>query len=117
MVVNFVQLHVTSLLQLDALLLVFESGRQPRTADDLAAQMYVPVGAVEDWLEEFAEAGFCAKTDSGYQLPDSAEVYELLAAVADCYLRRRISLGQLIFSQPSTPATSFADAFRFRKDT
>jgi hypothetical protein len=115
--VQFVRAHITSLLQLDALLLVFESGRQPRTARDVAAQMYVPEAAVAGWLDGFTDSGFCERSGDEYCLPDSAETYQMLSTVADCYVRRRISLGQLIFARPTTPAASFAEAFRIRKDS
>ncbi len=116
-VVDFITGHITSLLQLEALLLVFESGQRTRTAAQLSTQMYVPVSAIAGWLDEFVADGFCARGDDGYHLPESRQVYELLALVADSYVRRRISLGRLIFTpRYRDPKTSFADAFRFRRE-
>ena len=117
-VVAFVGSHITSLLQLEALLLVFESGQRSRAAAQLASEMYVPASALEGWLDGFVTAGFLERAeDGGYRLPDSPEVYELLTEVAEAYVRRRISLGRLIFSRPEPDSrTSFSDAFRLRKD-
>lgn len=116
-VVDFVRAHVTSLLQLEALLLVFENGRRSRSAAQLSGEMYVPASALAGWLDGFVAAGFCERTAEGYRLPDSETVYELLSEVADCYVRRRISLGRLVFGAPGEDArASFSDAFRLRKD-
>lgn len=116
-VVEFVRDHITSLLQLEALLLVFETGQRPRPVAQLAAEMYVPVPAVADWLDEFCARGLCERVEDGYRMSGDKRAFELLSAVADCYMRRRISLGRLIFS-PSyeDPRSSFSEAFRIRKD-
>jgi len=112
-VVDFITRHISSLLQLEALLLVFAAGQRTRTAAQLSAQTCVPVGALAGWLDEFVEDGFCARLDDKYHLPDSREVDVLLALVADCYVRRRISLGRLIVTpRYRDPNTSFSDTFR-----
>jgi hypothetical protein len=115
-VVDFLHKHVTSLLQLEALLLVFESGQRTRSAAQLAIEMYVPAEAISSWLDEFADAGFCERVEGGYRVSGDKRVYELLADVADCYMRRRISVGRLIFSPRGDPKTSFSDAFRLKRD-
>jgi hypothetical protein len=116
-VVAFVRQHVSSLLQLEALLLVFEGGQRTRSAADVSAEMYLPAGVVEAWLVEYTEAGFCEHTPNGYRLRDDPEVYDLLAEVADTYIRRKVSIGRLVFGPPTEdPKISLAEAFRLRKD-
>lgn len=116
-VVEFIARYITSLLQLEALLLVFEGGRQTRTAAELAAEMYVPTSALAGWLDEFVALGFCEKQGDEYCLPDSPEVYDLLSEVADAYVRRRISVSRLVFGQSARDARSaFSEAFRIQKD-
>jgi hypothetical protein len=115
-VVDFIHKHVTSLLQLEALLLVFESGQRTRSAAQLAGEMYVPAEAISSWLDEFADTGFCERVDGGYRMSEEKRVYDLLADVADCYMRRRISVSRLIFSPRDDPKASFSDAFRLKKD-
>lgn len=115
-VVAFVRTHVDSLLQLEALLLVFESGREARSAESLSAQMYAPAGVVSQWLDRFVQTELLERIEGGYRTRDTPAVQELLDAVADAYVRRRISLQRLVFARPSSPAASFAEAFRFRKD-
>ena len=116
-VVEFVARNITSLLQLEALLLVFEGGRRTRTASDLAAEMYVPASALTGWLDGFVATGFCERVAGEYCLPDNQEVYDLLAEVADCYVRRRISVSRLVFGDSARNArAAFSDAFRIQKD-
>lgn len=116
-VVSFVRSHITSLLQLEALLLVFEAGQRSLSALQLSKQMYVPESVLTQWLEGFATVGLCERSDDGFRLPDSPPVYELLAEVADCYLRRRISLSRVVFeSSRAEQRTSLSEAFRLRKE-
>ena len=116
-VVSFVRAHITSLLQLEALLLVFEAGQRSLSAQQLSKQMYVPESVLTQWLEGFTTSELCERSDDGYRLPDSPPVYELLSEVADCYLRRRISLSRVVFeSSRSEQRTSLSEAFRLRKD-
>lgn len=116
-VVAFITSRISSLLQLEALLLVFEGGARVRSAEQLAAEMYVPSGVLTEWLDEFATTGLCERTADGYRTADHEPAFRLLSAVADCYVRRRISLSRLIFSPPPTDArSSLAEAFRLRKD-
>ena len=116
-VVEFIRGHVSSLLQLEALLLIVESGRRPRTAADVSAEMYLPEATVAQWLDGYVDRGFCELVDDGYQLPDDAATYELLAEVANTYVRRKVSVGRLVFGAPvEDPKIALADAFRLRRD-
>ncbi|HET7530371.1 MAG TPA: hypothetical protein VFJ98_05370 [Mycobacteriales bacterium] len=116
-VVAFIRQHVSSLLQLEALLLVFEGGQRVRSAADVSAEMYLPEAVVQEWLDGFAHAGFCERTDAGYRMRDDPTVYDLLAEVADTYIRRKVSVGRLIFGPPTEdPKISLAEAFRLRRD-
>jgi hypothetical protein len=116
-VLSFVHRHISSLLQLEALLLVFEGGQRTRSPTELSAEMYVPASVLEQWLDGFTASGLCVQVEGGYRMPDSPDVYEILREVADCYLRRRISLSRAVFEAGrDDPRTSLSEAFRFRKD-
>ena len=117
-VVTFLRANITSLLQLETLLLVFEAGRRPVSADDVASQMYLGPSVVRQWLEEFTHSGFAQSTPEGYVLADSREVFDLLSDVADAYLRRRIALGRVIFASSShrDARMKLSDAFLLRKE-
>jgi hypothetical protein len=116
-VVAFIREHVTSLNQLEALLLVFEAGRRARPAADISAEMYLPEPVVAAWLTGFVQTGLCEETPDGFRLPDDAATYDLLAEVADTYVRRKVSVGRLIYAPAADdPKISLADAFRLRRD-
>ncbi|HET7309848.1 MAG TPA: hypothetical protein VFJ17_00820 [Mycobacteriales bacterium] len=116
-VVAFIRQHVDSLLQLESLLLIVESGRQPRSAADVSAEMYLPESSVAQWLDGYVDLGFCERVDDGYRVPDDAATYELLSEVGDTYVRRKVSVGRLVFGPPvEDPKIALADAFRLRRD-
>jgi len=115
-VVAFIREHVRSLLQLEALLLVFESGERSRSAADLSSEMYVPVQALAGWLDEFADNGFCVHDDLGYRGPVDPDTFRLLGEVAEAYVRRPVSVGRLIFGSARDDLVELSDAFRLRKD-
>ncbi len=77
----------------------------------------MPASALTGWLDGFVSTGFCERVGDEYCLPDSQDVYELLAEVADCYVRRRISVSRLVFGATARDArAAFSDAFRIQKD-
>lgn len=116
-VVDFIRAHVSSLLQLEALLLIVESGRRPRTAADVSAEMYLPEETVAQWLDGYVDTGFAERDEGGYRMPDDSATYELLVEVADTYVRRKVSVGRLVFGPPvEDPKIALADAFRLRRD-
>jgi hypothetical protein len=115
-VVDFVETHIRSLLQLESLLLVFESRDRPRTAADLSAEMYVPVDALTSWLDEFVRDGLCSHGADGYHAADDLVVHELLEEVAQAYVRRPVSMGRLIFGSARDDLVQLSDAFRLRKE-
>ena len=115
-VVDFLHGHITSLLQLEALLLVVQSRGTPRTAQEISAEMYVPSEAVGMWLKEFADSGFCAPGERGYSAPESEHTSALLAEVEDAYLRRPVSVGRVIFGSTRDDLASLSEAFRLRKE-
>lgn len=116
-VVAFIRAHVSTLLQLESLLLIVESGRHTRTAADVSTEMYLPEVTVAKWLDQYTELGFCERDGDGYRVPDDAAVYELLAEVADTYVRRKVSVGRLVYGPLiEDPKIALADAFRIRKD-
>lgn len=114
-VIGFLNDHITSLLQLEALLLVVQAGGIPRVPEDISAEMYVPADAVAEWLAELAAAGFCAEDDRGYRCPQDPAKQDLLSEVAEAYVRRPVSVGRLIFGCARDDLASFSEAFRLRK--
>jgi hypothetical protein len=115
-VVEFLRSHISSLLQLEALLLVFEGGTRVQSAAEISGTMYLPEAVVADWLQGFTRLGFCVEEAEGFRLPDDEAIYNLLAEVADTYVRRKVSVGRLVFGAPvEDPKVALAEAFRLRR--
>jgi hypothetical protein len=117
-VVAFLDDHIFSLSQLEVLLLVREVAPESRSARDVSAVTHLPERSITPWLEAFVERGLLARAaGSGYCAADVGPTTgALLEAVADCYVRRRVSLSRHVYASREDPARRFADAFRFRKD-
>lgn len=116
-VVTFLRDHISSLLQLEVLLLVAEAD-EPRSAASLAAEMYLSEAVVTEWLDTFTAKGFCKYyEDQGYRGLKILAVAELLQDVADAYVRRKVTVGRLIHGAPRPdPKASLADAFLLRRE-
>ena len=117
-VVAFLDEHIFSLSQLEVLLLVREVAPQSRTAAQLSAVAHLPERSITPWLDAFADRGLLTRDPRGGYCAANADAAtrEVLDAVADCYLRRRVSLSRHVYASREDPARRFADAFRFRKD-
>lgn len=99
---DFIRDHVSSLLQLEALLLVFGSYEGGRSAGSLAAEMYVPENALHTWLGCFEAIGLCHRRDDTYRVADDPGVRTLLGQVAGCYARQPVTVARIIFGAPLT---------------
>jgi hypothetical protein len=117
-VLAFLHAHVRSVLQLEALLLVFEAAGESLPAAEVATAMYLSEAVVAEWLAGFTSAGFCEQDSAGFRLTEDGETVKLLAEVAASYLRRPVTIGRVIFGAESAPdpRVSLAEAFRLRRD-
>jgi hypothetical protein len=118
---QFIEQHIESLAQLEALLLLRKDPQHEWEAAEVAKTLYVPPEMAETMLKEFTNRGFAAAappTDSRYcyRISDDAtdKLIEQLAAV---YRDRRVAVISLIYSKPLRKVQTFADAFRLRKET
>lgn len=116
-VATFLRDHISSLLELEALLLVAEAD-VPRSAAEVAAEMYLAEPVVAGWLDVFVAKGFARHyEDEGYRGVKIPAVAELLLDVADTYVRRKVTVGRLIHgAPPQDPRISLAEAFRLRRE-
>jgi DNA-binding transcriptional ArsR family regulator len=117
-VVAFLDQHIFSVTQLEVLLLVQELAPQPCTAAQLSRDAHMPERSLTPWLDAFVDRGLLDRDRSGGYRPAVLEprAQAVLEAVADCYVRRRVSLSRHVYASNEDPARRFADAFRFRKD-
>lgn len=116
-VVAFLDEYIFTVAQLEVLLLVHEAGGVVRTAVDLARESYLPEPSITPWLDALVGRGILEAAEDGYRFaPPDERLRHSLAAVAECYARRRVSVTRHVYSSKEDPVARFADAFRFRKD-
>jgi hypothetical protein len=100
------------------LLLLLE--REPRRSWSVAALVHELRGSaqlVQESIAFLSAAGLVAAAAEGEYTyaPKSAELAELVAALADLYARKPFAVLRTIFTSPSDKIRSFSDAFRFKK--
>ena len=117
-VLAFLDEHIFSVTQLEVLLLAREATPEGYTAEQLSRLARVPERSLTPWLDAFVERALLTRGGDGrYRPADLApERAATLAAVADCFARRRVTLSRHVYASGEDPAHRFADAFRFRKD-
>lgn len=109
---------------LEALLLLRESGEAAQRPGSLASRLYISPGDTEKLLAKLARLGAIEVRgeEGAFYRPRTDELDSLLDEVLGCYARHLVQVSQLIHSaeHPSTEtqsAQAFADAFRIRKET
>jgi hypothetical protein len=118
---RFVAESIESAEQLEILLLLQREPERQWAVGEVSQAVYtVPASAIMR-LEALVAGGFASTTggsDPRYQFePRTEELRRQVDALAAAYAKDRVALIKLIFAKPPDPLQSFADAFRFRKDT
>ena len=116
---TFIAENIGSVAQLELLLLLHGKPDERFLATDVAKVFALAPNITDGLLASLCRQGFAAATADAtpayYYAPSSAEIDERLGELAELYRQRRVSLIQLIYSQPVDKLQIFADAFRFRK--
>jgi hypothetical protein len=111
--------HISSVGQLEVLLLLRLRAEQWWTAESLDRELRLNETWITNFLKDFCARGFCEQSaDSPVQFryqPKSPELSQALDALAQDYLVRRVSVTDLIYSKRSPVMQAFADAFNLRK--
>jgi hypothetical protein len=111
-VTAFVDAHISSVPQLQSLLLVHEAGPQGATAAALAGELHLSERVVRAWLDHFVRRQVLTSEGGIYVCGPSCGA---VGAVADAYARRPVTVSRHIYAA-NGPARRFADAFLFRDD-
>lgn len=116
-VVRFINDHISSIAQLEIVLLIGAQRGAALPAETVARELRIDPGWTASNLKELAAKGILVERSGVPPVyafaPESAELDHTLAAVATAYNERRLAVTDLIFNKPGR---IFADAFRFRKD-
>jgi hypothetical protein len=119
-VVGFVVQHVSSVIQLEVLLLLHAHRARSYAPAELGRELRVNADWVEAQVQTLVNNGVLVSVGESprrYQYqPRTSQLAEAVDDLARVYQERRVSLITLIFNKPVDQAQSFADAFRIRKE-
>jgi hypothetical protein len=117
---QFLEHHIESVPQIEALLLLRQDSQRQWQAAELGKALYIPEDMAISLLADFVRRGFAILAPPpgarySYQTRDS-ETDRLIGQLASAYHERRVAVISLIYSRPLHKVQTFADAFRFSKE-
>jgi hypothetical protein len=116
-VLAFVRVAIRSAWSLELLLLLRRTRPARWTTEALVRELRGSAALVAESVAALGAAGLVTATtgdEYAYQ-PQSAELDELAAGVADLYASKPLAVFQAIFATPEDKLRSFSDAFLFKK--
>jgi hypothetical protein len=117
---QFIADHISSVAQLEVLLLMHAEPGVPRTPDDVAAALRIDRDWAASEMVRLARGGLLAASDAkpgGYCYgPKIEATARAVDGLAQAFSTHRVSVITLIFASPDDPVGRFADAFKLRRD-
>lgn len=117
---RFVHDHLTSVAQLEILLLLYRRSHHALSGDQVAEELRIDPEWASTELGRLTSQGLLSSGDSerpAYQFaPSRPADAGLVDEVARLFATHRVSIITLIFSSPNDSVGSFADAFKIRRD-
>lgn len=117
---EFLTTHITSVVELEALLLLHSDTGQRWTAAVLAERLRVDPAWLDDQLRDLCRRGLLCCSDESPTVywygPQSEQHNRTIAELASCYRELRVQIITTIYSKPIDRIQVFADAFRIRRD-
>ena len=117
---RFLLKYITSLEQLEVLLLVSALPDREWSAEDVYRVVMTTPPLVSQRLEEFVQAGFLICRSAEPVLyryaPRTEELAHQLATVGAFYKVSRHKVVEFIYSQKQEPLAEFSEAFRLKRD-
>jgi predicted ArsR family transcriptional regulator len=111
--------HISSIEQLEILLLLFRESSRRWTAEDVAKELRIHAASAATRLAALTAHGFlraeAAPAPVYLYQPVSSALDEAVGGLAAAYAERRVTVIGLIFSKPLDNIRVFADAFRLKK--
>lgn len=112
---DFIQRHIDSVAQLEALLLLRSDPSATWDVATIAKRLYAPKKEISDVLERLCADGLLSCKDEVYRYACASEVQERVDRLASIYSRHLIPVTNMIHAKPRR-IREFSDAFKFRKD-
>jgi hypothetical protein len=117
---KFVAQFITSVAQLEMLLLLRTNPGESWSAENLARELRVETPWAEAQLRQFCDSGLAECSGSPEALyrfrAATPAIDEAVTALSREYLIHRVSIIEAIYSKPSGSIRVFADAFRIKKE-
>jgi hypothetical protein len=117
---QFLALHIESLPQLEALLLVQQDANRTWSREDFARHLYIGPDICTSLIAGLERRGFIVRDTVDREKfryrPANEATARVIAQLAKIYQERRVAVITQIYSKPTKNVQTFADAFRFRKD-
>jgi hypothetical protein len=117
---RFIEQHIESVSELEALLMLRRDPQRQWAAAEIAKELYIPDDAATALLADFERRGFAIlapASDKRYSFQArDADTNRLIEELAAVYRDRRVAVISIIYSKPINKVQTFADAFRFGKE-
>ncbi len=117
---KFIAHYITSVAQLEMLLLLRTNPTESWSAENLARELRVDTQWAETQLRQLRDSGLAECSGSPGSLyrfkAATPALDEAVTALSREYLIHRVSIIEAIYSKPSGSIRVFADAFRIKKE-
>lgn len=119
---RFLEADIDSVDQLEILRVLGEDPHKEWLADDLAREAQTALQSIAAHLAVLQERGLLLLEMRGSALfcrygPRSPELAERVARLLQVYRERPVTMIKLVYAAARDPLTTFADAFRLKKDS
>ena len=113
---DFLAMHVDSVAQLEALLLLRQQPNLRWDAKSVAGRLYVDEQDALEALTHLASQGCLTREAGGFGFePQSDHLAQMVALLAECYRTHLIPITNYIHAKPRR-IRQFADAFKLKRD-
>jgi hypothetical protein len=108
--------HISSIEQLEILLLLYREPARAWSADAVARELRIHTASAAARLADLRDRGFAAADGAAaYRYRPGGAPDGAVDGLARAYAERRVTVIELIFSKPLDNVRVFADAFRLKK--
>jgi len=108
--------HITSVEQLEVLLLLFRHPWEPWTSDRVTEELRTSPSSAHQRLSDLVARGLLRIEQNPERFIAEPRWASDVAGLARAYSERRYTVINLIFSKPIDNLKVYADAFRFKKE-
>ena|SRR5687767_9898831 len=112
---DFIQRHIDSVAQLEALLLIRASPNEDWTVAEIAKRLYAPEQEIAVVLARLCTDQLLSCSDGVYRYGCAREMQQQVDRLALVYAGHLVAVTNVIHAKPRR-IREFADAFKFRKD-